>query len=84
MNGDESMAFGSSFHAANKTKLFRVRPINFYDGAEYTTSMIINNLASEAPQYHRNSTLFARKENFDKYKSFNLNYDDNLNIDILV
>ena len=48
LNGDESMSFGAAFFAANRTKLFRVRPINFYDGNDFETQMIIKNSLPEA------------------------------------
>jgi len=34
LNGDEAMTFGAAFHAANKTNLFRVRPIYIYEAYE--------------------------------------------------
>jgi hypoxia up-regulated 1 len=32
LNGDESMALGAAFFAANMSRYFRVRPVHFYDG----------------------------------------------------
>ena len=48
LNGDESMSFGAAFYAANKTGLFRVRPIHFYDGKNFDTLMVIKNSLPEA------------------------------------
>jgi hypoxia up-regulated 1 len=35
LNGDESMALGAAFHAANMSHSFKVRPIHFYDGFSF-------------------------------------------------
>lgn len=35
LNGDESMAFGAAFHAANISTIYRVKPVHFYDGYEF-------------------------------------------------
>lgn len=84
LNGDESMAFGAAFHAANRTNLFRVRPINFYDGNNFETNLIIKNSNPDSPSYARNVTLFGKKDRYDMTKTFGLSYDDNLNIDVMI
>jgi len=35
LNGDEAMALGAAFHAANMSHSFRVRPVHFYDAFEF-------------------------------------------------
>ena len=35
LNGDESMAFGAAFMAANISTIYRVKPVHFYDGYEF-------------------------------------------------
>jgi len=35
LNGDESMAFGAAFMAANMSTIYRVKPVHFYDGYDF-------------------------------------------------
>ena len=35
LNGDESMAFGAAFMAANISTIYKVKPVHFYDGYEF-------------------------------------------------
>lgn len=44
MNGDEAMALGTAFLAANLSSSFRVRPIYMNDGLEQSIKVRIRNL----------------------------------------
>lgn len=44
MNGDEAMALGASYHAANFSGSFRVREILLNDGFNYQVRAEISNL----------------------------------------
>jgi hypoxia up-regulated 1 len=44
LNGDESIALGAAFHAANMSHSFKVRPIHFYDGFSFDIVIDITSL----------------------------------------
>lgn len=46
MNGDESMAQGAAFYAANLSHSFKVRPLFLYDGYDFSVNLTIRNLDS--------------------------------------
>ena len=53
------MSFGAAFYAANKTNLFRVRPVHFYDGNNFETLMVLKNSLPEAEAYLKEVNLFS-------------------------
>jgi hypothetical protein len=48
------MCYGASFYAANKTNLFRVRPIHFYLSDFNSKTMILN-----STDYHNEIEVFS-------------------------
>lgn len=84
MNGDESMALGASFNAANFSHSFRVRDVLLSDGFNYEFKAEISNL-DETPQdssdyYFKEFSLFPIKKRFGTKKSVNLSNTNNLKI----
>ena len=68
LNGDESMAFGAAFMAANISTIYRVRPVHFYDGYEFDIQVIIKALNPE-DDFYKQVILFPRKTRFGTKKS---------------
>jgi hypoxia up-regulated 1 len=47
INGDESMALGGAFFAANSSKKFKVKGINLYDGFNFDVRLVLRNLEED-------------------------------------
>lgn len=77
LNGDESMAFGAAFHAANISTIYRVKPVHFYDGYEFDLQVIVKGL-QEGDSYFKESMLFPRKTRFGSKKSVAFKHDKDL------
>lgn len=63
LNGDEAMALGAAFSAANNSLSFRVRPIWLNDGFNFDVMMTVRGLESD-DNYHKSITLFPFKKRF--------------------
>ncbi len=50
LNGDEAMALGAVFHAANLSHFFKLRPIWLYDGFGFAIRILIKNLNESLPK----------------------------------
>ncbi len=46
INGDQAMALGGAFFAANSSKKFKVKGINLYDGFNFDIRLVLGNLDS--------------------------------------
>ncbi len=85
LNGDESMAKGAAFAAANYSSSFRVMPILMSDGLNVPINLEINTLDEdhldddEAP-YHKSLTLMKPKTKFGTKKSLTFTYDKDLEL----
>ena len=44
INGDEAMALGSAFYAANSSKKFKVKGVHLYDGFNFEVRLVVRNL----------------------------------------
>ena len=63
LNGDEAMAIGASFVAANYSSSFRARPIFVNDGPGYNVEVKVHFPSEEDPQKaNKSSMLFPRKK----------------------
>jgi hypoxia up-regulated 1 len=80
MNGDECMALGAAFHAANMSHSFKVRPIQLTDGFSFEMQMEI----TDDKGYNKNFTLFPYKKRYGAKKSIAFNHDENLKIEIFL
>lgn len=78
LNGDEAMASGAVFQAANYSSLYRVRPIWLYDGFDYGIKVVVKLLESGEVIEERN--LFEKNDYFGKRASFEINERKNLQI----
>ncbi len=78
LNGDESMCFGASFYAANKTNLFRVRPIHFYHSDHRSRTMIL-----DSKDYHKEVNVFSASDRYDIIKTYSLEAKGDLEIKVL-
>ena len=58
LNGDDAMALGAAFIAANLSHSFKVKSINLYDGHSYP---IFAKILSEDPKLNREFELFKYK-----------------------
>lgn len=68
LNGDESMAFGAAFMAANMSTIYRVKPVHFYDGYDFDIQLNIKGL-DESDDFSKELNLFPRKSRFNSRKS---------------
>ncbi|CAD8067693.1 unnamed protein product [Paramecium sonneborni] len=82
LNGDESMAFGAAFHAANLSHSFKVRPVQLTDGFSFSSSIEINGVNED--DYHKEFSLFGYKKKYGSTRSLEFSYDKNLRLDIFV
>ena len=78
------MAYGASFLAANRTKIFRVRPVHFYEGYENQANLLIQNSKPDSEEYIRDFAVFSKDDRFDMVKTYSMNYSDNLNLNITI
>lgn len=74
LNGDEAMALGASFLAANYSPSFRVRDIRLNDGFNFEVQLVLKSVnPSITPEdplyYYKNVTLFNQKKRFGSLKS---------------
>ncbi|CAK65920.1 unnamed protein product (macronuclear) [Paramecium tetraurelia] len=82
LNGDESMAFGAAFHAANLSHSFKVRPVQLTDGFSFSSSIEIKGVNDD--DYHKEFSLFGYKKKYGSTRSLEFTYDKNLVLDIYV
>ncbi|KRX01822.1 hypothetical protein PPERSA_00532 [Pseudocohnilembus persalinus] len=85
MNGDEAMALGASYHAANFSGSFRVREILLNDGFNYQVRAEISNLdenikEGDAQYYQKSFTLFPYKQRFGSKKTVSFQTQENMQI----
>jgi hypoxia up-regulated 1 len=71
LNGDECMALGAAFHAANMSHSFKVRPIQFTDGFSFEMVMDI----TDESGYNKSVALFPYKKRYGAKKSVTFNHD---------
>lgn len=81
LNGDESMAFGAAFHAANISTIFKVKPVHFYDGYEFDLQVVVRGLNPD-DSYLKESILFPRKTRFGTKKSVAFKHDQDLQVQV--
>ncbi|CAD8142674.1 unnamed protein product [Paramecium pentaurelia] len=82
LNGDESMAFGAAFHAANLSHSFKVRPVQLSDGFSFSSLIEINGVNDD--DFHKEFSLFGYKKKYGSTRSLEFTYDKNLRLDIYV
>ena len=75
LNGDEAMALGASFVAANYSSSFRARPILINDGPGYNVEVKVNFPNEEDPEKaNKDGVLFERKKSrYGHKKTMTLN-----------
>lgn len=78
LNGDESMALGAAFHAANMSHSFKVRPIHLSDGFSFDIGVEIKS-ADLTPEdegyFYKSILLFPYKKKYGSHRSINFNSD---------
>jgi hypoxia up-regulated 1 len=82
LNGDEAMTFGAAFHAANKTNLFRVRPVYIYEAYEQGFVGKFEGLDSESKEYQAQVDIFDKEHHLDFVKIVEIEHDDNLRLSV--
>lgn len=78
LNGDESMAFGAVFQAANYSGIYRVRKIWLYDGYEHGVRLTVKELANG--EVIRKDDLFEAGEYFGLKKQWVFTEPKNLQL----
>lgn len=81
LNGDESMAFGAAFMAANISTIYRVKPVHFYDGYEFDMQVVITG-TDQQDSFYKQTTLFPRKTRYGSKKSVAFIHDKNVKIEV--
>lgn len=81
LNGDESMAFGAAFMAANISTIYRVKPVHFYDGYEYALQVLIRGVEQE-DKFFKQTILFPRKTRYGSKKSVAFVHDRNVEVKV--
>lgn len=86
INGDESMALGSVFYAANNSKKFKVKGLQLYDGFNFEVRMVIRNLDSTIEEgdegfISKNLTLFKKKNRFGLIKDVGMKCTQNIQVE---
>ena len=83
LNGDDSMALGTSLIAANMTNSFRVVVADLYDGPNYEVKVNIKGLNDE-DNFNKSSTLFKSRSKYSSKKLLNIKYDKDLLCELVV
>ena len=83
INGDESMAFGSAFLAANSSKKYKVKGLNLYDGWNFDVVANIKNLDESIEEGDSNFLdktvkVFKKGQRFGLIKDLLLKTKDNV------
>lgn len=86
MNGDDSMAMGASFAAANSTSTFKAKKLILEHGPTYEVMVDILDLETVGTdaEYKKNATLFPKGHNYGSRKKLNLNHASNLQVNLTV
>lgn len=87
INGDDSMAQGASFIAANFSSSFKVKKIYLSDGPNYEVKIKIkelneDNINNESP-ITKELVVFPKKSNYGSKKALSLIPKENLNIELI-
>lgn len=78
LNGDEAMAMGAAFMAANMSTAFRVRPFGMTDATPFPVGVRLSNLpapaggeplSEEDRTFSKRATLFSRNNKLEKRKT---------------
>lgn len=83
INGDDSMALGTSLMAANMTSTFRVMVPELTDGPNYRTDIVINGLNKE-DDFNKSSVLFKERQKYGSKKLLNLKHNNDLSVTLTV
>lgn len=93
LNGDESMAFGAAFIAANSSSSYKVRKVFLTQHPEFEikvrispmndTADLTNNQVEgeDAINYHREVVLYKPTDYLGQKKTVNLNYDKAMKVE---
>ncbi|EGR32714.1 hypothetical protein IMG5_073090 [Ichthyophthirius multifiliis] len=83
LNGDESMALGAAFLAANYSSSFRVKRVQLNDGYNFDIKMKIINLNPEdGDDFSKETVLFGYKKRFGSKKVINFKHDKDIQLNI--
>ncbi|EGR34515.1 hypothetical protein IMG5_009240 [Ichthyophthirius multifiliis] len=93
LNGDEAMAQGAAFHAANYSSSFRVKKIYLNDGYNFDIRMKIQDLVVDENQqedkdgeenksFQKETVLFQAKKRFGSRKTLTFKHDKDLKISL--
>ena len=86
MNGDDSMALGASFIAANNTATFRVKNVIVEHGPNYQVDVVIEDplTLGTDDEYKKTAVLFKNGQNYGSRKKLNLNYGKNVEVELSI
>lgn len=83
LNGDDSMALGSSLIAANLTSTFRVLVPEVNDGPNYRTDIEINGLSND-DEFQKSTTLMKEKTRYGHKKLINLKHNKDIKAKLVI
>lgn len=92
LNGDESMAFGAAFIAANSSSSYKVRKVFLTQHPEFEVKVRISPLnytaesesqseSEEGINYNREVVLYKQSDYLGQKKTVNLNYDKGMKVE---
>lgn len=86
MNGDDSMAQGAAFIAANFTANFRVKPVIIQHGPNYQVdvSIVDPTTVGTEEEFKKEATLFKKGQNYGSRKKLNLQRATDLEIKLSI
>ncbi|GAB5359168.1 hypothetical protein AAMO2058_000521600 [Amorphochlora amoebiformis] len=84
LDGDESIALGAAFMAANLSTAFRVRPIGLVDKLLDPISIDVDSPAGEdeesEPVYHKSTSIFKKGQKIGGKKTVNFKHDRDFSV----
>jgi len=82
INGDEAMAMGAVFRAANVSGLFQVRPFGVADVSPFPVNVSITDLAADSAvsEFKKTVAIFGRNNLLGKKKTIALSHSEDLHI----
>jgi hypoxia up-regulated 1 len=94
LNGDESMAFGAAFIAANSSSSYKVRKVFLTQHPEFEIKLKVSPLddsfvppqaeteGEDSLNYFKDVTLYRQSDFLGQKKTVNLNYDRNMKVEL--
>eukprot|EP00828_Plagiopyla_frontata_P043084 TRINITY_DN6629_c0_g1_i5.p1 TRINITY_DN6629_c0_g1~~TRINITY_DN6629_c0_g1_i5.p1 ORF type:complete len:486 (-),score=104.03 TRINITY_DN6629_c0_g1_i5:154-1611(-) len=85
LNGDESMALGAAFMAANLSSDIRVKPLWLSDGYDFSFKLNIQSIGNtEIPNINKSIVLFAKRAPIGSKKAITFESQENIKMQVFL